>query len=179
MAVGRTPISIAKVSGWPWRGSSPMSSAGSPTGTIAASSIAALYHEPIESRTASSSTASRPIRWITIGGGALPARKPGTRRLRPSWRAAWATRFSTSAAGTSASTRTRDSGSSVTDVEIGLAAMGERSGYRPQMPRRFAAWLVTGPIGHGVAGVADWLALAVRTGRSRRARRRAPRRRTP
>ena len=124
VAVGRTPISIENVSGWPWPGSSPMSSCGSPTGTIAAASIAAEYQAPIESRTASSSTASRPMRLITTGAGALPARKPGTRMLRPSARAATAMRFSTSSGGTSASTRTRDSGSSVTDVEMGGAAMG-------------------------------------------------------
>src|SRR5215212_9313468 len=53
-----------------------MSSDGSPTGTIAAWSIAAEYHDAIESRTASSSTASRPIRLITIGAGALPAGHP-------------------------------------------------------------------------------------------------------
>jgi hypothetical protein len=27
---------------------------------------------------------------------------------------------------------------------------------------RFAAWLVTGPLGHLVAGVADWVELLVR-----------------
>ena len=85
--------------------------------------MAAEYQPPIDSRTASSSTASRPTRWMITGGGTLPLRKPGMRMLRPSARAATATRFSTSAAGTSASTRTRDSGSSVTVVVTG-AAMG-------------------------------------------------------
>ena len=42
---------------------------------------------PSASRTASSSTASRPRRWITTGGGTLPLRKPGSFRSRPSWRA--------------------------------------------------------------------------------------------
>ena len=34
------------------------------------------------------------------------------------------------------------------------------------MLERFAAWLVTGPIGHFVAGVIDWLALIVHVVRS-------------
>ena len=83
--------------------------------------MAAEYQPAIDSRTASSSTASRPTRWMITGGGTLPLRKPGMRRLRPSARAATATRFSTSVAGTSACTRTRDSGSSVTVVETGVA----------------------------------------------------------
>jgi hypothetical protein len=29
--------------------------------------------------------------------------------------------------------------------------------------RRLAAWLVTGPLGHFVAGVADWTALVARS----------------
>ena len=161
-ARGRTPISIENVSGWPWPGSSPMSSSGSPTGTIAASSIAAEYQAPIESRTASSSTASRPTRLITTGAGALPARKPGTRRLRPSARAACAMLFSTSSGGTCASTRTRDSGSSVTDVLTVGAAMGGPHDTVAPMRSRFAAWLVTGPLGHLWAGVADWAELLAR-----------------
>jgi hypothetical protein len=32
---------------------------------------------------------------------------------------------------------------------------------------RLAAWLVTGPLGHAWAGVADWLALLARLLRSR------------
>ena len=123
-AFGRTPISIENFSGSPWRGRSPRSRSGSPTGTIAAASIAALYQVPMKSRTASSSTAWRPMRLITTGAGALPARKPGTRSVRPSSRAVAATRFSTSSEGTSAWTRTRDSGSSVTVVETGTAMGG-------------------------------------------------------
>src|SRR5688572_14749270 len=136
-----------------------MSSSGSPTGTIAASSIAAEYQAPIESRTASSRTASRPTRLITTGAGALPARKPGTRMLRPSARAAWAMRLSTSSGGTSASTRTRDSGSSVTEVEIGGAAIGGHHDTVARVLTRLAAWLVTGPLGHLWAGLADWAEL--------------------
>ena len=34
---------------------------------------------------------------------------------------------------------------------------------------RFLAWLVTGPLGHFVAGVIDWLALLVHVARSRMA----------
>jgi hypothetical protein len=40
---GRTPISIENFSGSPCRGRSPRSRSGSPTGTMAAASIAALY----------------------------------------------------------------------------------------------------------------------------------------
>ena len=124
MASGRTPISIEKRSGSPSPGSSARLRSGSPTGTTFAPSIAAEYQPAIDSRTASSSTASRPTRWMITGGGTLPVRKPGTRRLRPSALAAWARRFSTSAAGTSASTRTRDSGSSVTVVETSAGMEG-------------------------------------------------------
>ena len=81
----------------------------------------ARYQPPSDSRTASSSTASRPTRLITIGGGALPARKPGTRMLRASAFAACVTRRSTSPGPTSASTRTRDSGSSVVVVLMSVA----------------------------------------------------------
>jgi hypothetical protein len=35
------------------------------------------------------------------------------------------------------------------------------------MPRRFAAWLVTGPLGHCAAGVADWAVLLARAARTR------------
>jgi hypothetical protein len=34
--------------------------------------------------------------------------------------------------------------------------------YKGDMPRSFAAWLVTGPIGHLAAGVADWVELLAR-----------------
>jgi hypothetical protein len=30
------------------------------------------------------------------------------------------------------------------------------------LPRRLAAWLVTGPLGHLVAGIVDWAVLAAR-----------------
>ena len=127
-----------------------------------APSIAAVYQPAIDSRTASSSTASRPTRWMITGGGTLPVRKPGTRRLRPSARAAWATRFSTSAAGTSASTRTRDSGSSVTVVvTVGGHGAALTIPWRP-MRTRFATWLVCGPLGHLAAGLADWALLLTR-----------------
>jgi hypothetical protein len=38
------------------------------------------------------------------------------------------------------------------------------------MTRRFAAWLVTGPVGHGVAGAADWAELLARAAWARRQR---------
>ena len=98
---------------------------------------------------------------MTTGGGTLPVRKPGTRMSRPSARAACVDALSTSAAGTSASTRTRDSGSSVTVVVTSVAM--ERRPTIPwrRMRARFAAWLVTGPLGHLAAGVADWVVLLV------------------
>ena len=52
-----------------------------------ARSIASEYQLESVSRTASSSTASRPMRWITSGAGTLPRRKPGSFSSRPSWRA--------------------------------------------------------------------------------------------
>ena len=78
--------------------------------------------------------------------------------LRPSSRAAWWTRFSTSAAGTSACTRTRDSGSSVT-VVVTSGHGGTVTIQTRACDRRFAAWLVCGPLGHLWAGVADWVEL--------------------
>jgi hypothetical protein len=53
---------------------------------------------------------------MTTGAGTLPLRKPGMRMFCASWRAVASMRRSTSSGGISASTRTRDSGSSVTDV---------------------------------------------------------------
>jgi len=49
---------------------------------------------------------------------------------------------------------------------------------RPLAPRtgeRFVGWLVTGPVGHLVAGVLDWMELLIRLGwaRTRRARKRS------
>jgi hypothetical protein len=38
------------------------------------------------------------------------------------------------------------------------------------VPRRFCAWVVTGPLGHAWAGVADLAELALRQAFSRRAR---------
>ncbi|MDQ3408431.1 MAG: hypothetical protein M3469_00400 [Actinomycetota bacterium] len=39
--------------------------------------------------------------------------------------------------------------------------------HRPSLPTRAAAWLVTGPVGHLAAGVADWVELAARLGWAR------------
>ena len=67
--------------------------------------------------------------------------------LRASARAACSTRLETSVAGTSASTRTRDSGSSVTVVVTGSVAMAV-SLYKPLVVRsRLAARFYTGPAG--------------------------------
>ena len=169
-AFGRTPISIENFSGSPWRGRSPRSRSGSPTGTIAAASIAALYQVPMKSRTASSSTAWRPMRLITTGAGALPARKPGTRSVRPSC--------------------ARRRGDALLDLlggHLGLDAharlgqLGDGGGdgnghggpqrYRRGMRDRLTGWLICGPLGHAWAGVAD-LVEAV-AGARRAARRRA------
>ena len=79
---GRTPISIEKAQRLrPRPGRSPTSRSGSPTGAIPASSIASTYQLPSELRSASSSTASRPSRRMTTGGGTLPLRKPGIAQL--------------------------------------------------------------------------------------------------
>jgi hypothetical protein len=40
--------------------------------------------------------------------------------------------------------------------------------------RRFAAWLLTGPLGHLAAGLADWVALLARHWLARAANRRGP-----
>ena len=87
-AFGSTPISIENSSAWPCGGRSPRSTFGSPTGTMPAVSIASEYQLESVSRTASSSTASRPTRCSTSGAGTLPLRKPGSFSSRPSWRAA-------------------------------------------------------------------------------------------
>ena len=84
-ALGSTPISIENSSASPCGGRSPSSTCGSPTGTMPAVSIASEYQLESVSRTASSSTASRPMRWITSGAGTLPRRKPGSFSSRPSW----------------------------------------------------------------------------------------------
>jgi len=47
------------------------------------------------------------------------------------------------------------------------AAMGGHHDTVARMLRRLAAWLVTGPLGHFVAGVVDWLALLARWAWSR------------
>src|SRR5439155_16561055 len=130
---------------------------GWPTGAMSAALIASTYQRPIASLTVSSSTVSRPMRRMTTGGGTLPLRKPGMRRLAPSWRAVRCSDRLTSSAGTSASTRTRDSGSSVTLVFTALAMARPDDSVRPV--ERLATWLVTGPLGHFVAGVLDWAEL--------------------
>src|SRR4051794_22697568 len=127
---------------------------------MCASLMASTYQRPIASRTVSSSTASRPMRRMITGGRTLPLRKPGTRRLAPSWRAVRWSERSISSGGTSASTRTRDSGSSVTLVFTALAI--GRSDDSVRSVERLATWLVTGPLGHLVAGVLDWAELLVR-----------------
>jgi len=44
---------------------------------------------------------------------------------------------------------------------------------RRRPPERLAAWLLTGPVGHLAAGVADWVELLVRLQLARRRDRRA------
>ncbi len=162
VAAGRTPISIEKLSASPSAGGSPRSSFGSPTGLMPEVSIASRYQSTSVSRIASSSTASRPMRWMTSAGGTLPLRKPGIFMLRPRSRAFCSTRRRTSSAGTWASTRTRDSGSSVTEVVTvaGIAvtiACRPVSGSAAKHAHRLETWWWTGPAGHLVAGLLDWL----------------------
>ena len=114
---GRTPTSNLKESDSPSAsGAETISMLGSPTGLSAESSSAFSYHSGNPSRIASWSTEPKPSRWITSEGGALPLRKPGIRISRASVREARCIARSTSAAGTSASTRARELGSSVTVV---------------------------------------------------------------
>ena len=188
MAVGRTPISIEKASGSPWPGtSSAKLMSGSPMGAMPAVSMASMYHSLSEERSASSNTASRPRRRMTTGGGTLPLRKPGMRSWPPSLRAACCSLRSTSSAGTSASTRTRDSGSSVTlvfrvatvaqtiacvPIQEGARSRGTPLGARGRLNRntavmaeRIAARLVTGPVAFLLGGVLDVLAYAAASAR--------------
>ena len=119
------------------------------------------YQRPSESRTVSSRTASRPTRWMTIGGGTLPRAEPGHAQLAAE-RLGRLLRCAARSppAATSASTRTRDSGSSVTVVF--MRASDDSVGRVGSRRRTFAAWLFTGPVGHLVAGVADWVTLLMR-----------------
>ena len=110
LAFGRTPTSIEKARSSPSAGRSPTSSLGSPIGLMPLSIRARSYHSGNESRSACSTTASRPIRWITIWGGTLPLRNPGIFISPARVDAAPATRFSTVAASTATSILTRDSG---------------------------------------------------------------------
>ncbi len=116
------------------------------------------------------------MRWMTIGGGTLPRRKPGTLICRPSVLADWAIRLSSSPGSTDACTRTRDSGSSSVSVLTPLVAMvGEGTSRirwpgvatRRRLPERAAAWLLTGPVGHLAAGLTDLAALVWVLGRAR------------
>ena len=85
-------------------------------------SSACSYHSGSASRIACSTTASRPIRWITICGGTLPLRKPGIFISPARSRAARSTRFEKRSASTATSILTFESGSSVTVVCIAAAA---------------------------------------------------------
>ncbi len=181
-AFGSTPISIENSSAWPCGGSSPRSSCGSPTGTMPALSIASEYQLESVSRTASSSTTSRPIRWMTSGAGTLPRRKPGSFSSRPSCCALRSSRPSTSPGGTCTCRRTRESPSSVTVVwragrfgdssEASVSRFGGtpatipcrpmRPQPSPPLRRRAEAWLWTGPAGHLVGGSLDFLAALAR-----------------
>ena len=158
VAVGRTPTSMENCSGLPSSGRSPRSSLGSPTGSTPASSMACTYQRESPSRTASSSSALRPTRRMTTGGGTLPLRNPGMRRLRPTSRAARCRRFSTSAAGTSASTRTRLSGSSVTLVFTVGKIEGGASGRwaRWALALGVGRWALALGVGRWALGVGRW-----------------------
>ncbi len=141
-------------------------------------SIASEYQRESVSRTASSSTASRPTRCSTSGAGTLPLRKPGSFSSRPSLRARCSTRPSTSSGGTSTCTRTRDSRSSVTVVFRAAGRFGDaepseclpvRHARHDTVPphadssrafrsplKRLETWLWTGPVGHFAGGALDF-----------------------
>ena len=79
----------------------------------------AREYQPLRwSRSASSTTVSRPTWRMTSGLGALPLRKPGTRTACERSESACSNAWSTSPAGTSMSRRTRLSASSETWVFI-------------------------------------------------------------
>ena len=151
----------------PAPGSSPMSSCGSPTGTTCASSIAArvpgadrVAHRLVEHGLAARS------RWIDhrrrrlAGAEAGDAQAAAERAWRPARRA-----LDLVGAAPRPRTRTRDSGSSVTVVVTVVAAMSGGQRYRgAACATRLAAWLVTGPLGHLAAGLADWAVAAVAAG---------------
>ena len=153
-------------------GRSPRSSSGSPTGAIRAASIAAVYQAPIESRTASSRTASRPMRWTITGGGALPARKPGTRMLATEPAGGLRDAALDLLGGhlrLHAHARLGELGDGGDDV----GGHGRATTIQSGVVRSLRAWLYTGPLGHLAAGIADWLELLARYARSR-ARKRLP-----
>ena len=110
---GRT-TSIEKASSSPSAGSSPTSSFGSPIALTPESSSARSYHSGSESRSACSTTASRPNRWITSCGGTLPLRKPGIFISPASAFAARSTRFATSVG------LDRD-----VDLDLGIGELGD------------------------------------------------------
>ena len=106
---------------------------------------------------------------MTMVGGILPWRKPGSFISWPSLRACISSERCTSSAGISASTRTREWGSSVT-VVLTAVAIGSPYPYRHGMRR---APLTScsppgsspGPLGHLYAGVVDWVVLLARWAR--------------
>ena len=105
-----------------------MSSWGSPTGVTPELISARSYHSGSPSRSASSMTASRPIRCRTISGGTFPLRNPGTFISPAKLRAAACRRRSTSSGGTLAAIFTFESGRSVTSV---LTSGGADMGREP------------------------------------------------
>ena len=113
-----TSTSAVNANGAPSAGSSVQSIVGRSIGSIPTSATAREYQPVRWSRSASSTTVSRPTWRITSGLGALPLRNPGTRTLRDRSDSAWSNAWSTSPAGTSISRRTRLSASSETWVFI-------------------------------------------------------------
>ena len=125
------------------------------SGAIFASPIASAYQPPIELRTASSSTYSRPTRRMKTCGGTLPLRKPGTRVSRAS--ASGGLRealldLGRGDLGVDADARLGQLG------DAGLQGGGHRGRrtipWRRALPTRLAR-LVTGPLAFFVAGVLD------------------------
>ena len=86
---GLTSTSAVNANGAPSAGSSVQSIVGRSTGSIPAAATAREYQAVRWSRSASSTTVSRPTCRATSGFGALPLRKPGTRILRDRSLRAW------------------------------------------------------------------------------------------
>ena len=159
VAFGRTPISIAERQRLARAGRSPTSSVGSPTGWTPAASIASTYQRPASRGPPRRGRRRGRSAGSTTGGGHLALAEAGHAQVAAELAGGLAsTRRSISSAGTSASTRTRDSGSSVTVALDGGRAWGGHDSVgrmAARAARPSPRWMVTGPLGHLYGGVAD------------------------